>query len=140
GVPPGGSVPATIAVSAGPAGDATRGAALYGASGANCAQCHGATGHGSSETTLGSMMYMLEGQLYAYPAPGLNAEAGNVAGDPDWNAALPPFSARSDVDNEGVTLRSPMPPWLTIPNPGSSKLLTTQDFADLYAFLQTQMQ
>jgi hypothetical protein len=84
--------------------------------------------------------YVLDGQPYDYPAPGLNAEPGNVAGDPDWNAALLAFAARADVDNAGVALRVPMPDWLATPNPATGKPLTTQDFADIYAFLRTQTQ
>jgi mono/diheme cytochrome c family protein len=138
GVTPGGPVSATIAVSPTPAGDAGRGATVYGATGADCAQCHGATGHGSPATPPSSMTYMLGGASYGYPAPGINAEPGNLASDPAWSAELLAFSARADVDNGGLTLRSPMPAWIVTPDPATGELLSTQDFADMYAFLQTQ--
>jgi hypothetical protein len=77
---------------------------------------------------------------YAYPAPGINAEPGNLASDPSWNAALLALAARADIDNRGVALRLPMPDWLASPDPATGHLLTTQDFADIYAFLKTQTQ
>jgi mono/diheme cytochrome c family protein len=134
-----GQVTASIGVSPAPAGDWTRGAQLYGAGGANCAQCHGATGHGSDALTSAGM-YIINGLAYDFPAPGLNAEPGNLGSDPAWNAALLAVSARSDVDNGGVTLRLPMPDWWTRVNPATGAPLTTQDFADIYAFLRTQIQ
>jgi hypothetical protein len=73
---------------------------------------------------------------YPYPAPGLDAEPGNLASDPAWTAALLAMAARADMDNGGLVLRTPMPDWLTAKADG--QLLTTQDFADIYAFLQTQ--
>ena len=134
------SEPSTsVSVAAGPVGDQTRGSALYGAQGANCANCHGATGHGSTEPA-DSSSFMIDGHAYHFPAPGLNAEDGNVGSDPDWNAALLAVASRSDVDNDGITLRLPMPDWLSRPNPATGLPLTTQDFADIYAFLQTQTQ
>ena len=134
-----GQLTATIGVSPAPAGDWNRGAVLYGAGGANCARCHGPTGHGSTAPTSAGT-YVIGDGSYDFPAPGLNAEPGNLAGDPAWNAALLATSARSDVDNGGVTLRFPMPDWLTRPNPTTGQPLTTQDFADIYAFLKTQTQ
>lgn len=131
-----GDVEAAISVSPTPLGDWTRGKALYGASGANCAQCHGVSGHGST----GTAPYVMDGQGYEYPAPGINAEPGNLASDPSWNSALFAFAARADVDNHGVALRVPMPDWLAMPNPTSGQPLTTQDFADIYAFLKTETQ
>jgi hypothetical protein len=83
---------------------------------------------------------VIDGETYDFPALGLNAEPGNVGNDPAWNAALLAFSARSDVDNAGVTLRVPMKDWLQNANPAVGKPLTTQDFADIYAFLRTQTQ
>jgi mono/diheme cytochrome c family protein len=130
---------ASAAVASGPVGDPTRGSTLYGPLGANCAQCHGLTGHGSTEPP-GSTTFAIAGHTYDFPAPGLNAEDGNVGSDPAWNAALLAVSCRSDVDNGGVTLRAPMPDWLVTPNPATGQPLTTQDFADIYAFLQTQTQ
>ena len=41
-----------------------------------------------------------------------NAEAGNVAADPAWNAAMLAFASRSDMDDGAVALRAPMPGWL----------------------------
>jgi mono/diheme cytochrome c family protein len=135
----GGQVTAMIGVSPAPVGDWNRGAALFGSGGANCAKCHGATGHGSDALT-GAGSYLIAGRPYDFPAPGLNAEPGNLGSDPAWNAALLAMSARSDVDNGGVTLRLPMPNWLTQNNPATGQPLTTQDFADIYAFLKTQTQ
>jgi mono/diheme cytochrome c family protein len=130
---------ATIGVSPTPTGDASRGATLYGTGGANCASCHGPTGHGSAAPDSNGN-YLIDGVAYDFPAPGLNTEPGNLAGDPDWNAALLAMSARSDVDNGGITLRAPMPDWLTRPNAATGKPLTTQDFADIYTFLMTESQ
>ena len=112
----GGAVTATISIGAPPAGDATAGKATFAA---NCATCHGATAHGKGD------------------APGLNAEDGNVAADPDWNAATLAFAARADVDDLGVSLDSEMPNWLT-KKAANGKTLTAADFADIYAFLKTQ--
>jgi mono/diheme cytochrome c family protein len=123
-----------LAVAVTPDGDAGRGAAL---SGASCAVCHGETGHGSAAAADGAT-YLLAGMSYDFPAPGLNAEMGNVAEDPDWNAALLAVSSRSDVDNGGVTLQAPMPDCMSAVDPATTKTPTTQDFADMYAFLKTQ--
>lgn len=131
-----GAVTVSVPVGATPTGDATRGAATYGEDGANCASCHGATGHGTDAGPDGLFTY--NNATYAYPAPGLNAEDGNLASDPAWNAALLALAARSDVDNGGVTLRKPMPNWFAKANPATGQPLTTQDFADIYAFLKTQ--
>ena len=70
----------------------------------------------------------------------MNAEKGNAAGNPAWTPALFAMAARADMDNRGVSLRLPMPNWLTAPNAAASSgaPLTTQDFADLFAFLETQ--
>jgi hypothetical protein len=135
-----GTVATSVSISATPAGDAARGATLYGSSGAACSKCHGPTGHGTvpMSNSDGGTSFMIGDKTYAYAAPGLNAESGNVAADRAWNAALLAIAARSDLDNEGVTLREPMPDWLTMVSPGSNATLTTQDFADIYAFMQTQ--
>lgn len=117
-----------------PMGDARRGAALYAA---NCARCHGASGHGSPASADGKS-YLLDGKSYDFPAPGLNAEPGNLGGDSAWNAALFAFSARSDVDNAGVSLRQPMPDWLATPDAASGKSLGTQELADMFAYLKAQ--
>jgi mono/diheme cytochrome c family protein len=98
-----------------PPGDARRGQVTFAA---NCAACHGAHGEGGT-------------------GPGLDAEPGNMAGDPTWTPALFGIAARADIDNMGVPLDSPMPRWLVRPA-ASGQLLSTQDFADMYAFLATQ--
>jgi mono/diheme cytochrome c family protein len=131
---PSGNVAASIAVDPAPAGDWTNGATVYAAS---CAECHGSTGHGSPGAPSAST-YTMGGATYDFPAPGLNAEPGNTAGDPAWTPALFAVAARADMDNGGVTLRLPMPDWLTTPNAAASQPLTTQDFADIFAFLKTQ--
>ncbi|HEX3770626.1 MAG TPA: c-type cytochrome [Polyangiaceae bacterium] len=134
----GGTATASVTVSATPAGDATRGAALYGASGAACAACHGATGHGSPDSADNGTTFSIDGTPYAFPAPGLNAEDGNAAAE--WSPELFAIAARADLDDEAVSLRQPMPDWLTAESPGSGKALTTQDLADIFAFLATQKQ
>jgi mono/diheme cytochrome c family protein len=110
---------ASISVGAAPDGSADRGASVYAA---NCATCHGDTGHGNSA------------------APGLNAEPGNPAADPDASAEAFAFVSRADVDPEGIAVLEPMPSFLTLPDPASKRLLTTQDFSDILAFLRTQTQ
>jgi hypothetical protein len=134
GTTPAGDVQAAVAVSPTPMGSWSRGQNLFGAEGANCAGCHGSSGHGST----GAPPYTIAGQAYDYPAPGLNAEPGNLASDPEWNAALLTLAARADMDNHGVALRLPMPDWLAQPNRTNGQPLSTQDFADIYAFLKTQ--
>jgi mono/diheme cytochrome c family protein len=136
GTTPGGDVQTEIPVSPTPTGSASRGQALFGSGGANCSGCHGASGHGST----GMAPYTIAGQTYDYPAPGLNAEPGNVASDPEWTAALLAVAARADMDNHGVALRLPMVDWLSFPNRANGQVLSTQDFADIYAFLKTQTQ
>jgi mono/diheme cytochrome c family protein len=133
----GAGVTANLGVDPTPAGDWTRGEALYGAAGANCAQCHGATGHGTPAANDDGT-YTIAGASYAFPAPGINAEPGNCASDPAWDAALFAVAARADMDNGGVALRLPMPDWLSQPNPATGAPLSTQDLADIYAFLKTQ--
>jgi hypothetical protein len=122
GAAPSDDVTASIAIDPTPAGDWTRGATLYGSAGADCASCHGPTGHGGAD------------------APCLDAEPGGVASDPAWNAALFAVAARADMNKGGVALRLPMPDWLAATNPATGQPLTTQDFADIYAFLKTQTQ
>jgi len=110
-----GNATASVAIAAYPTGDVTRGHSLYAA---NCASCHGTQGEGGS-------------------APGLNNEPDHVAGDPDWTPQMLAFAARSNMDDQGVSLDVSMPKWLVI-NSAAGKPLTTQDFSDVYAFLQTQ--
>lgn len=112
---PGGQATASLPVAPFPAGDVARGQEAFAA---NCASCHGSKGEGDS-------------------APGLNDEPDNVAGDPDWTPQLLGLVARSNMDDQGVSLDPSMPKWLTRPGAGG-KLLTTQEFADIYAFLKTQ--
>jgi mono/diheme cytochrome c family protein len=118
---PAGEVTATLPVAAFPAGSMTAGQALYAD---NCSSCHGAQGQG---TTLG---------------PGLNNsmdDSGdpNVAADSAWTGALFAISPRSNIDNDGVSLAASMPRWL-ITEARSGQFLTTQNLADIYAFLKTQ--
>jgi mono/diheme cytochrome c family protein len=110
-----GNVSATIPISPFPAGSAVAGKAFYGD---NCGNCHGADGEGGS-------------------APGLDTEPGNVAGDPGWTPQMLGLTARSNVDNMGVSLDPSMPKWLTLPDK-AGKLITTQEFSDVYAFLKTE--
>jgi mono/diheme cytochrome c family protein len=129
-----GSATADVPISTAPVGDTVRGANLFAT---NCAGCHGPTGHGSVPNADGKT-YTLAGKTYSYPAPGINAEPGGIANDPAWSAALLGTAARADVDNHAVSLREPMPNWLVAPDPATGKPLTTQDFADIFGFLQTQ--
>lgn len=130
---------ASLTFNVGPAlvGNATNGAILYGAQGANCLECHGATGAGSPISSDGKYHY--GDGIYDYPAGGLNAASGNLASDPKWNAALLAASSRSDMDNAGAAVRSSMPDYLA-KKTSSGALLTTQEFADIYAWLKTQRQ
>jgi hypothetical protein len=131
-----GTATVSIPVGAMPAGDATRGATIYGTNGVQCSYCHGATAHGTDAGPGG--MYTYDNGTYSYPAPGLNAESGNLGSDPTWNAALLAMASRTDMDNGGLTLRLPMPTWLATPNPATGQPLSAQDYADIYAFLMTQ--
>jgi mono/diheme cytochrome c family protein len=118
---PAGSATATIAVAPFPTGDVTRGQTTYSQ---NCATCHGAQGQG---TTI---------------APGLNDSSDvdgnpNVAADPGWTGPLFAVTPMDNMDNMGVSLSVAMPRWL-ITEARSGQLLTSQDFADVYAYLKTQ--
>ncbi len=76
--------------------------------------------------------------MYDYPAPGLNN--GRRTTSPaiqDWTPALFAVASRGDLDDGSIVLRRPMPDWLVTPVGGH--VLTTQDFADIYAYLLTQM-
>jgi cytochrome c len=132
GATPGGIVSASIGLSPAPTGSASHGATLYAS---NCATCHGKTGAGTAANADGT--YTMAEKTYDFPAPGLNAATGNLAGDRSWNSTLLGLAARADVDNHAVALRPPMPDYLTAE---TGKALTTQDFADIYEFLQTQSQ
>ena len=48
------------------------------------------------------------------------------------------LAAQSNMDDHGVSLDLAMPKWLVI-SAASGQPLTTQNFADIYAFLKTQM-
>jgi mono/diheme cytochrome c family protein len=116
GAAPAGKAMAAVSVAPLPAGDVTRGQPLYAA---NCSSCHGAQGEGGST------------------GPGLNGEPDHVAGDPGWSPQMLGLSARSNMDDLGVSLGLAMPKWLLL-NGASGQLLTTQNFADIYTFLKTQ--
>ena len=130
-----GTVTASLTVGGPLTGDAGRGATAYASA---CADCHGMSGHGTDAGPNGK--FTIDGMDYNFPAPGLNAEAGNAGGDPDWDAGIFALAARVDMDDGGVALRQPMPSWLTTTSPSTHALLSTQDLADIYAFMQTQMQ
>ncbi len=134
GVTPAGTASLTFNVAAPLTGSASNGAILFGASGANCAGCHGATAAGSPANPDGSFSY--NNSTYSYPAPGLDAEPGNLGSDPAWNPALLAMAVRADMDNGGLELRAPMPDFLTEKVNGAP--LSTQQIADIYAWLQTQ--
>jgi hypothetical protein len=74
------------------------------------------------------------------PGAGAQPALGNLGGDPDWNAAIFAVAARSDADDGAVSLRLPMPSWLTFPDADAKQLLTTQDFVDIYAYLVSETQ
>jgi mono/diheme cytochrome c family protein len=112
---PAGQATAVVPIARFPTGDVDRGHALFTA---NCASCHGAKGEGGD-------------------APGLNADPDNVAGDSAWSPQMLGLTARSNMDDLGVSLDPSMPKWLVRPSAAGS-LLTTQDFSDMYAFLKTQ--
>src|SRR5580704_2292078 len=78
-----GSAMATISIPIGatPAGNATNGATKYAA---GCSDCHGTMAQGTPASSDGS--YTIDGNAYAFPAPGLDTESGNLASDPGWNA------------------------------------------------------
>jgi hypothetical protein len=130
-----GSATALVAVSAAPMGDATRGAMLYGESGANCAECHGTTGGGSPMANADGS-YTIDQKSYSFPAPPIDGEMGNAAAE--WSSALFAIASRADLDDDAVSLRLPMPDWLGSANPATGKALSTQDFADIYAYLKAQ--
>jgi mono/diheme cytochrome c family protein len=133
-----GNAYAMIVVHATPQGDSSRGAAPYAV---DCASCHGASGGGSPGImgTSGTLTYTMSGRPYDYPAPGLNAAAGNPGSDPAWTTALFAIAARGDFDNGGVTLRAPMPPWLILDDRSSHAPLTTEQLADIFAWLKTEL-
>jgi mono/diheme cytochrome c family protein len=126
-----GTVTAELPVGLAPTGSAPRGSSLYASA---CATCHGDAGEGTPANGDGS--FTLEGAAYDYPAPGLNTADGNLASDPDWTFPLFAMATRADLDDGAVVLRRPMPDWLSTQLSGH--VLSTQDLADIYAFLQSQ--
>jgi hypothetical protein len=133
-----GVVTTQVAVYPVPVGDSVNGAALYQA--LQCGSCHGATGAGSPPQDDGT--YLFGDASYPYPAEGLNSastDAGpNLGANPSWNAALLALASQGSIDNSGVALRVPMPDYLGAPNGLDGGTLTSQDFADIYAFLLTE--
>ena len=148
-VPDGGVVSASVAVLPAPSGDAAAGGDLF-QHVLMCNGCHGETAGGSPLAVLpdggaflldGGPAYLIGGQTYPFPAPGLNAApgSGHVAVDPAWSQAMFAVAAQSDMDNKGVALRLPMPMWAG-GNNGTGNPLNAQNFADIYAWLKTQTQ
>ena len=142
-----GAVSAAFSVLPALVGDAASGANLF-LHGPECGTCHGPTGGGTPpalfpdggpELMDGGPAFAISGQLYPYPAPGLNnaPDSGHLASDPAWNAALLGMAAQCDMDNRGVALRVPMPDWFGGTN-ATGGTLSGQDFADIYAWLKTQ--
>jgi hypothetical protein len=135
-----GMAKANVTVGVTPPGNVARGNSTYTSV---CATCHGPTGNGSPPETAtgpGSMIYVYAGLQYPYPAPGLNNGPCNTVSLASWNPGLLAMAARADMDNVGVTLRSPMLNGLDSRNPLSALPLSTQDYADIYAWLKTQNQ
>lgn len=133
---PGKPITGSLTVAAALTGDKTRGQTAY----ANdCAFCHGQTADGTPANSDGS--FTIAGASYSYPAPGLNAaKSSNLGADPGWNAALLAFASRADANRGGVALRTPMPNWLADKDSTTNAPLTTQDFADIYAYLASETQ
>jgi cytochrome c553 len=128
-------VTASISVAAMPAGDASRGQQEWAE---DCSNCHGATGDGSPVGSDG--MYSFDGGTYPFPAPGLNDAAGNLATNTAWSAELCAFSSRSDVGYLGLALRVPMPNWIVDVASVTQQPPTTQELADIYAYLVGETQ
>ncbi len=142
-------VSATVTILPDRVGDAAAGGQLFQRA-LLCYGCHGPTAGGSPAETLpdgavaladGGPLFLLWGQAYPYPAPGLNAapDSGHLAADRAWTEGMFAVGAQADIDNHGVALRSPMPQWAGA-NLGNGHTLDAQDFADLYAWLLTQTQ
>jgi hypothetical protein len=84
-------------------------------------------------------MYNINGAEYPYPAAGLN-HAANVAGGSGWTPALFAFASRADINIKGVALRMPMASWFLDLAQATQKPPTTQELADVYAYLAGQTQ
>ena len=140
-IPGHGTAKTTVTVLAAPTGDALNGKTIFQTLGLKpCASCHGTTGAGSPPVDGGEYkLPLMGGELFAYPAPGLNdaPDSGNLADDPSWTAGLLGMAAQADIDNEGVALRTPMPTFFDVTDL-AGKPMNAQDFADIYAFLKTQ--
>jgi hypothetical protein len=67
-------------------------------------------------------------------------KAQDVAGSSGWSAALMAFASRADVNNKGVALRVPMPSWIVDVDETTQKPPTTQELADIYAYLAATTQ
>jgi len=142
-----GQVSALVAISPALAGDAGRGRNLF-LNVLPCATCHGTSAAGSPPVDGGEAGILYAnpingGDLYTYPAPGLNdaiTDAGpNLAADPAWSAGLLGMAIQADMDNEGVALRAPMPNFFqATTNDAGTTTLNAQDVADIYAWLKTQ--
>ena len=144
-----GETSATVAILPAPVGDAAAGGNLF-QHVLLCNGCHGETAGGTPPYVFpdggaalldGGPAYLIQGSLWPYPAPGLNAApgSGHVAADPAWTEAMFAIAAQSDMDNAGVGLRQPMPMWAG-GNNGTGNPLNAQNFADIYAWLKTQTQ
>jgi len=142
-----GQVSAVVAVSpAVDGGDPTRGQNLFQNVFA-CSGCHGPNAAGSPPIDGGEAGALYElpsngGDLYSYPAPGLNdvtTDAGpNLAADPTWSVGLLGMAIQADMDNKGVALQTPMPDFFQAAINDAGTTLSSQDFADIYAWLKTQ--
>lgn len=104
----------SVSVSGIPHGDVDRGQKIFSE---NCTSCHGAAGSGGGG------------------APGLNGAPSTMATGPEWTAPVFAVGARIGMDARGVRLHAPMPVWLA-QDAARGELLSTRDFADMYAFLR----
>ncbi len=129
------TAPVTISIGPMPSGDVANGQTMYAAS---CASCHGTAGQGCTIQSI----YDNSAAVTDVGVPGLNNTAPggspNLAADPGWSAPLLAFASRVDADNTGLLLNLPMPDWLSTPTIDEHYFITTQDFANIYAWLLTQ--
>lgn len=99
-----------LSASKSPAGDVGRGQNIFAE---NCASCHGTSGTGAPRLTGGPVAMTL---------------------DAGWTAPVFAVGTRIGMDARGVPLHPPMPTWLA-ESSVRGELLSTRDFADIYAFL-----
>lgn len=99
-----------LSASKSPAGDAGTGQNIFAE---NCASCHGPSGTG---------------------APKLTEAPVTMTRDAGWTAPVFAVGTRIGMDAKGVPLHPPMPTWLA-ESSARGELLSTRDFADIYAFL-----